>query len=78
MRTGGGGYRLDHLRARPTGRSRSERTAHHGIEKRASAHAGRGFKRKNGRFWPAQFCTEMARPKRFEHTGIVGAEGSIK
>ena len=44
-------------RARPTGRSRSERAAHHGIEKRAPAHARRSFKRKNGWFWRAQFCT---------------------
>jgi hypothetical protein len=64
-RTDGGGYRRVHLRAlaqRPTGRSRSERTAHHGIEKRASAQAGRGFKRKNGRFWRAQFCPRARRP----------------
>ena len=53
-------------RARPTGRSRSERTAYHGIEKRASAHAGRCFKRKNGWFWHAQFCTEVAHLTRFE------------
>jgi hypothetical protein len=53
-------------RARPTCRSRSEGIAHHGIEKCASAHAGRCFKRENGRFWRVQFCTEMARPERFE------------
>ncbi len=47
-------------------KSISERIAHHGIEKRAPAHAGRGFKRKNGGFWRAQFCTEVARPERFE------------
>ena len=52
--------------ARSTHRSRSERTAHHGLEKRASAYARRCFKRKNGRFWRAQFCTEMARPTQFE------------
>src|SRR5438309_6385037 len=51
---------------RPTGRSRSERTAHHGIEKRASAHARCRLKRKNGGFWRAQFCTEVARSERFE------------
>jgi hypothetical protein len=32
------------------------------VEKRAAA-ARRRFKRKNGRFWSAQFCTEVARPK---------------
>ena len=53
-------------RARPTGRSRPERNAHHGIEKRTSAHARRYFKRKNGCFWRAQFCTEVAHPTRFE------------
>lgn len=46
---------------RLTGRSRPERTAHHGIKKRAPAHSRRSFKRKNGRFWRAQFCSEMAR-----------------
>ena len=35
-------------------------------EKRAAAHARRRFRRKNGGFWRVQFCTEMARPKRFE------------
>ena len=53
-------------RARPTGRSRSERAAHHGIEKRAPAHARRSFKRKNGWFWRAQLCTELARPRGIE------------
>ena len=53
-------------RARPARRSRRERNSHHGIEKRAAAHARRRVQRKNGRFWSAQFCTEVARPKRFE------------
>jgi hypothetical protein len=52
--------------ARLTGRSRPERTAHHGIKKRAPAHSRRSFERKNGRFWRAQFCTEVARSERFE------------
>src|SRR5207245_7390865 len=43
-----------------------ERMSHHRIEKRAPAHARRSLKRKNGGFWRAQFCTEVARPKRFE------------
>ena len=56
MRTEMGGYRRDHLRAaRPTRRSRSERTAHHGIEKRTPAHARSRVKRKNGGVWRAQF-----------------------
>jgi hypothetical protein len=47
-------------RARPARRSRCERSSHHGIEKRTAAHA-----RRRG-FWRSQFCTEVARPKRFE------------
>jgi hypothetical protein len=43
-----------------TRRSRYERSSHRGVEKRAPAHARRGFKRKNGGLWSAQFCTEMA------------------
>jgi DNA invertase Pin-like site-specific DNA recombinase len=53
-------------RAHPAHRSRRERSSHHGLEKRTAAHARRRFERKNGRFWRAQFCTEVARPKRFE------------
>jgi hypothetical protein len=41
-------------------------SSHHGIDKRAAAHARRGFWRKNGKFLCAQFCTEVARPSRFE------------
>jgi site-specific DNA recombinase len=50
-------------RARSARRSRHERSSHHGIEKRTAAHARRRRKRKNGGFWRAQFCTEVARPK---------------
>jgi hypothetical protein len=50
----------------PTRGSRCERSSHYGVEKRAPAHAGRCLKRKNGRFWSAQFCTEVARRERFE------------
>jgi hypothetical protein len=32
----------------------------------AAATACRRLKRKNGGLWRAQFCTEVARPKRFE------------
>jgi site-specific DNA recombinase len=53
-------------RVGPARRSRRERTSHHGLEKRTAARARRRFKRKNGGFWRAQFCTEVARPKRFE------------
>ena len=53
-------------RARPTRRSRRERSSHHGLQKRTAAHARRRFKRKNGGFWRAQFCTEVARPEGFE------------
>jgi hypothetical protein len=51
-------------RARPARRSRRGRTSHHGLEKRTAAHTRSRFKRKNGGFWRAQFCTEVARPKR--------------
>jgi hypothetical protein len=67
MRTESGGYRRDHLRALA---QRVEVNAKElrimGVEKRTAAHARRRFKRKNGGFWRAQFCTEVARPKRFE------------
>lgn len=53
-------------RARTTRRGGGERSSHHGVEKRAPACARRSFGRKNGRFWSAQFCTEVARPERFE------------
>jgi Recombinase zinc beta ribbon domain len=50
----------------PTRRSQRERTSHHGLEERTAAHPRRRFKRKNGGFWRSQFCTEVARPTRFE------------
>jgi site-specific DNA recombinase len=50
----------------PACRSGRERSSHHGVQKRTSAHARRRLKRKNGGFWRAQFYTEVARPKRFE------------
>jgi site-specific DNA recombinase len=49
-------------RARPARRSRRERSSHHGVEERTSAHPRRRLERKNGGFWRAQFCTEVARP----------------
>jgi site-specific DNA recombinase len=66
MRTENGGYRRDHLRARSTRRSGRERSSHHGLQERTPADARRRRKRENGGFWRAQFCTEVARPKRFE------------
>ncbi|MCC8962458.1 hypothetical protein H8A95_09050 [Bradyrhizobium sp. Pear76] len=47
--------------------SRSERAAHHGIEKRIASHARRHIKRKNGGFWRAQLCTEVARHSEQNH-----------
>jgi len=45
----------------------------------ASAHAGRRFKRKNGWFWRAQFCTEVAHPTRFERVAFAfGGQQSLK
>ena len=53
-------------RTRTAGPGGRERSSHHGIEKRALAHSRRRVRRKNGRFWRAQFCTEVAHPTRFE------------
>jgi hypothetical protein len=36
------------------------------LKKRTAAHAPRRFKRKNGGFWRAQFCTELVLPRRIE------------
>jgi hypothetical protein len=45
-------------------------------QKRTAAHARRRFKRKNGGFWRAQFCTEVAHPTRFERvTFAFGGQG---
>jgi site-specific DNA recombinase len=52
--------------ARPTRRSRRERSSRHGLQKRTAAHPRRRLKRENGGFWRSQFCTEVARPRRFE------------
>jgi hypothetical protein len=61
-------------RTGPARRSRRPRTSHHGVEKRTAAHACRRFKRKNGGFWRAQFCTEVARPTGFEPVTFVFRE----
>ena len=61
-------------RARPARRSRRGRTSHHGLEKRTAARARRRFKRKNGGFWRAQFCTEVAHPTRFERVTFASGE----
>jgi hypothetical protein len=67
MRTESGGYRRDYLRALAQRvEVDAQETSHHGLEKRTAAHARRRFKRKNGGFWRAQFCTEVAHPTRFE------------
>ena len=66
MRTDGGRYRRDHLRASPNASNSIRKNSASRVEKRASARARRRFRRKNGRFWRAQFCTEVARPERFE------------
>ena len=53
-------------RARPTCRGRSERSAHHGVEKRAPAHACRSLKRKTAGFGVLSSVAKVARPTRFE------------
>jgi hypothetical protein len=53
-------------RTGPAHRGGRERSSHHGIEKRTAAHPRSRLKRKNGRFWSAQFCTEVAHSERFE------------
>ena len=60
------GGRSDSAGARPACRSGRERSSHHGRQKRALAYARRRLKPKNGGFWSAQFCGEMAHPTRFE------------
>ena len=53
-------------RARSARRNRRERSSHLGVQERAAAHARRRFKRENGGFWRAQFCSEVARPRGLE------------
>jgi hypothetical protein len=65
-------------RARPTRRSRCGRTSHHGVKKRTAAHARGRFKRENGEFWRAQFCTEVARPTRFEPVTFCLRRGKFR
>jgi hypothetical protein len=55
-------------RACPARRSGQERGSHHGVQERTPAHPCRRFDRENGGFWRSQFCTEVARPARFELT----------
>jgi hypothetical protein len=42
-----------------------------GSKRRIAARTRRRFKRKNGGFWRAQFCTEVAHPTRFERVSFA-------
>jgi hypothetical protein len=67
MRIEGGGYRRDYLRALA---QRVEVDAKElrimGSKSELLRTPRRRFKRKNGWFWRARFCTEVAHPTRFE------------
>jgi site-specific DNA recombinase len=49
-------------RPSPARRGRCRRNPHLRIEKHTAPHTRHGFERKNGGFWRAQFCTEVATP----------------
>ena len=67
MRTESGGYRRDHLRAlAQCVEVDAKEIRIKGSKKRIASHPRRHLKRKNGGFWRAQFCTEVARPEGFE------------
>jgi hypothetical protein len=68
--------RADHQRPGISPAAR-ERSSYHGIEKRTPSHARRRFKRKIGGFWRAQFCTEVARPERFELRSGCGHQKAL-
>jgi hypothetical protein len=53
-------------RRRSGDRGRDRGLRDHGLQKRTASYPRRRLKRKNGGFWRAQFCTEVARPKGFE------------
>src|SRR5713226_5951552 len=72
------GGRSDSAGARPACRSGRERSSHHGRQKRALAYARRRLKPKNGGFWSAQFCGEMAHPTRFERVTFAFGGQSTK
>ncbi len=65
MRAEGGGYRRDHLRALAQ-RIEVDQKELRIMGSKSAANTRRRFKRKNGEFWRAQFCTEVARPEQFE------------
>jgi len=66
MRTESGGYRRDHLRALAQRVEVDAKEVRIMGSKSVLLRARRGLKRKIGGFWRAQFCTELARPERFE------------
>src|SRR5215472_6482658 len=77
MRTDGGGYRRDHLRALAQRVEVDAKEVRIMGSKSAAAHACRRIERKNGRFCSAQFCTEVATPPGFE-PGTFSLEDRVR
>jgi len=77
LRTEGGGYRRDHLRALAQRVEVDAKEVRIMGSKSAAAHACRRIERKNGRFCSAQFCTEVAPPPGFE-PGTLSLEDRVR
>jgi hypothetical protein len=60
MPTENGDYPRKHVRALAGRRSRHDRNSHHGVKSELLRTLVAVSKRKNGGFWNAQFCAEVA------------------